>query len=784
MNRHSWLLPAAALSVFLTMTTLAQVFARQKWLLIGTVAIVVAFGAGWVARRLDVPAVLSPALSLLALTTLLGIAFHPDTTALGVPTAATMRAIGESLSQAVRDIRELAAPADPTDALMLLATSGVFLIATIVDLVVFRLRRPVAAGLPLLALYLVPTAMTTHANVMVFVVGAVGFLGLLVAEGRDRARAWGRRLSGVEHADDVADLSHVARVGRRIGSAAVGIALCVPLVVPTVGKGMFTGTGGGPFGRGGGSRTIVVPNPIVEIRGRLQDPETQALISVKTTSPEYLRLTPLEEFNGAEWRFVQHKVGSDHKVGKKKQIPEPDAFDEVVTTAGDYEISVGNFASRWLPLPYAPSVVDVGGDWRYESVGYSVFSLDKTTKGISYTVTSRIPDPSVEQMKAPGVIPRSITPYLEVPGGPAPAIATKVVNDVTDDQPTPYEKGRALNEYFFSKGGFVYSLKVQAGWSTDALTSFLTVKEGYCEQFAGAMAYLARLAGIPARVVVGFTPGRPNNEGGYTITNHDAHAWPELWFPHAGWVRFEPTPRAGTEVPGYARTVSTPGDSVPLPGPTGGPTATRTPTPPPAARQRDETTEGTDDTNNPLDGLRRPGSRAPVVPVGLGVGALAMLTPSVVAVLTRRRRRARATGHLGRIHAAWETLADAAEDTGYALRAADSPRTAARRLVTLASLTGTAADEVARLAGAEERARYALSAPPADGLDAGVHVVRKALRASLPRVARMRSVAFPASSLRRIADGTRRVSAWSDRMRTRSRAWARGLVRRGRTRAA
>ena len=66
---------------------------------------------------------------------------------------------------------------------------------------------------------------------------------------------------------------------------------------------------------------------------------------------------------------------------------------------------------------------------------------------------------------------------------------------------------------------------------------------GYCQQFSGAMALLLRMDGVPARVATGFTPGvRQGTSGPYTVTDINAHAWVEAWFPHYGWVRFDPTP--------------------------------------------------------------------------------------------------------------------------------------------------------------------------------------------------------------------------------------------------
>jgi transglutaminase-like putative cysteine protease len=760
------MLPAAAGAVFMTMFSLAQVFENQRWLLPSVLAIAVAFGIGWVSRRLDVPGVLSPALSALGLVAMLGIVFHPSTTAFGIPTAATLRAIGDSLVQAQHDIRDLAAPAAATDALTLLATTGVYVIAAIVELMVFRLRRPVAAGMPLLTLFLIPTAMASKGAAWTFAFAAIGYLGLLLAEGRDRARAWGRRLSGIDLLDDVADVSHVARIGRRIGTAAIGLALCVPVAVPSVGKGIFTGGGSLLGGDHNGGRTVTEINPIVRIQAQLLDKHTTELFTVKSDAPEYLRLTPLNRFDGDSWVFEKLESGSDHKVGASRPIPAPKEADGVPAQEARYEIHIGSLAVRWLPLPYVPSVVDIGGDWRYEDVGLAVYSTRQNSQGKTYTVTARLPHPTVDQLRAMGPVPDRIKPFLAVPQH-TPPLALDVLARVTKGKSTPYDKAYALNEYFFKKGGFTYTLDVTPGNSKDALTAFLESKRGYCEQFAAAMAYLSRLAHIPARVVVGFTPGKLRNDGTYVVTNQDAHAWPELWFPGAGWVRFEPTPRTGYVVqPPYTQPAQTTGD----PATPGGDTPGATPTPSASARTNPNQRPVPEDdpvgtAADPAAG-RRDNGGVPVLPLVLALALCAAATPSVVAYGTRRHRRRAAGDHLGRIHVAWAELADAAEDAGWAMRAADSPRAAGRRLVADGSLVAPAAEEVSRLALAEERARYARTAQPVDGLEASVVLVRRALRASLPRGARVRSVVFPASSLRRITSAARDFSEWVDRRRT------------------
>jgi transglutaminase-like putative cysteine protease len=783
-HRQSMMLPAAVVSVVLTMMSLSQVFDRQRWFFPSLFGVLVAFGVGWAARRLDVPGFLAPAVSLLAMLTFLGVVFVPETTLAGLPTPDTMRAIGDLLSAAGTDLREMAPPAEATDALTLLATGGVFLVAMVVDLVVFWTRRPVAAGMPLLALFLIPTSMTDKANVFAFVLAAVGYLTLLVAEGRDRARGWGRRLSGMELVDDVADVSHVVRVGRRIGSAAVGVALCVPLLVPSVGQGIFRGTGGnGLFGRGNGSRTATVINPLVEIKAQLQDDRIVPLLDVRTTEPQYLRLTSLDSFNGDEWSLVKRDVKSDHRVGEDKPLRLPRELESIDAPSHRYEIAVRDLAVHWLPIPYVPSLVDVDGDWRYEEFGYSVFSAERTSRGVRFTADSRLPEPTIEQLKAPGEIPAKIREeYLGVPAN-TPDIANDVLAEVTTGKENAYDIALALNEYFFSSGQFTYDDDVPQASGVDALTHFLTVKRGYCEQYAATMAYLARLKGIPARVVVGFTPGTLQNDGRYVVTNKDAHAWPELYFPRTGWVRFEPTPRDGTVRPGYGIPPAPVGSETPTPGETPSAEPSSAPNASPSTRPQNVPEDPGDAGPDPALGGGDDGG-VPVAPLAAGGVLLLATTPALVGMGTRRRRRTAAVDDAGRIHAAWESLADAAEDAGYPLRDADSPRGAARRLVAAASLSGPVADEVRRVAAAEERARYARTVPSVEGLDGGVRTVRKAMIAALPRRARLRATVFPASSVRRIAGAVRAVGDGVDRARTRIRLTLLSVVRRRRTRAA
>ena len=144
-----------------------------------------------------------------------------------------------------------------------------------------------------------------------------------------------------------------------------------------------------------------------------------------------------------------------------------------------------------------------------------------------------------------------------VAGTPADAAVTAAVppdlpdsliqlaNRITAKADTAAEKAAAIQAYLRSSQ-FTYSTEPLPGSGYEAMQNFLLRdRKGYCEQFASAMAMMARVVGIPSRVSVGFLPGE-QDEDGWKVSIRDMHAWPELYFANYGWVRFEPTPASVT----------------------------------------------------------------------------------------------------------------------------------------------------------------------------------------------------------------------------------------------
>jgi hypothetical protein len=114
---------------------------------------------------------------------------------------------------------------------------------------------------------------------------------------------------------------------------------------------------------------------------------------------------------------------------------------------------------------------------------------------------------------------------------------------LAEGRATEAEKVAALLGYF-GRGGFRYSTDALGGEADDPIVRFLfEAKEGHCELYAGALAVLARAAGLRARVATGYYGGSWNALGGFhAFRQQDAHAWVEVYVSGEGWRWFDATP--------------------------------------------------------------------------------------------------------------------------------------------------------------------------------------------------------------------------------------------------
>jgi transglutaminase-like putative cysteine protease len=786
---------AVAVATLLTMTALTSVFATLGWWPPAAGVVVLLVAAATAVRRASSSRLLPTGVAAAAGTCYVTALFAPgDAYAAVVPSVATFGQFGTLAADGFADIHELVTPVPTHQGLLLLTVVGVGIVTLTADLVATGLRRPALAGLPLLALYVVPSATVPHGvGLLAFVVSALGFLVLLGTDTRERLTRWGRSLRAAPRragAGTAVLPSPTGAAARRVGVAAIAVALVIPALLPSLTP-RLGHNGSGP-GAGDGHGSVTTYNPFVAIKAQLNNPDPVRLLRYRVSGPHpgYLRMTTLDRFSGQAWTSSPIGSDSDSPVsdGLPTRLLAGDSSDRRSTT----HITVGRLDVSWLPVPFPTVGVNVDGDWRYDQMSSTVFSTEQTSKGRSYDAVALAGRPSPRRLAraTEDTGSKRYQHYTKLPT--LPDSIHRLTERVTGGAHTPFAKARAL-QHFFRSPPFRYDqTSVPNSNGTNALVRFLFVTHrGFCEQYAAAMATMARVAGIPARVAVGFTAGEHRPDGGYLVTSHDAHAWPELYFSGVGWLRFEPTPTqaaGGTAVrPSYA-----PGPGAPhQPSASGGSHAHHSAGGIASARQRSLIRKGSDTGLSEIGASaatrtrREPGNPWPWVALGLALTALLLAVPSAGRVALRRVRRREVVGSASaqrRTACAWAQLRDDARDAGMAWRSADTPRRFVARVGAEAKLPDGAAAALRRLARAEERARYAAEAPPASAavlLD-DVAAVRSALLAGLGRTGRLRARALPPSMLARLSRAGGLVADAldaADRLLVRAQAWLRNRLR-------
>lgn len=755
MNVRERLTLAAAVAVLLASSALLPVFAGPGW--VGRVALAVAVVAlaGLLSRRAGLPRPLVPLAGLAALLAYVVVVFAGPTLHHGVlPGSATVAAFRALLTASSADLASYAPPAPTTPALVLLAVLGVGAAAVLVDTAAATYGRAALAGLPLLLLFAVPSGLLPGGlGWWPFALGAAGWLGLLLVEGSDRVGRWGAPLQpGQGTADPPREPAGLGRVGRRIGAAALGVAVVVPAALPGLDDRLFPGSGEGAGA--GGTRRVETYNPITTLRGQLDRGEPVEVLRYTTTDqdPDYLRMTTLGEYDGNGWRQgeLTASPGADDvsdgiplPVGRDAQVPTREVRTDIVLS--------GELDAFWLPAPATPTRVDVEGPWLWDDLTDSVFATRARTDEVQrYSVTSSRVEPDGAQLAdARGDVPITVQPYLDSIN--ATDQVRQISEQVVSGQASDFGKAAAIQDWFQDPANrFSYSEQTETGTSPDALQDFLDNRVGYCQQYASAMAAMLRLESVPSRVAVGYTSGVRDGDD-YVVTTEEAHAWPEAWISGAGWVRFEPTPpdTDGLQDPDYGPAPAPVPTASTSTGPTALPSAGAVPGETPAERARRLAAEARESDGLPAaQAADAEQGRVPWRGLTVVAAVLALLAGPAAVHALRRRCRWREPGATP----AWEQVRDDAADLGHRWDDADSPRRAADRLRAARALPQPAAAALDRLSGAVERDRYA---PPAAGRDRDpralqpdVTELRRGLRAGSSRATRVRAAVLPASTVR------------------------------------
>lgn len=717
----AWLAALASLAAALSAITLVS---ANTWYTHAVFFAVLVAGVGVLVRRVSTRAVVVLPAQLLVVVIAAVWLYAGSTTWFGFPTWASVEKFARLFLEFGQTVYRAAAPLPANTGVQVTLTLITVAVVLLVDHIAVTHAAPAAAGLVLLTVYLTAAANSTAAlHPAFFLVAAVGWLILLAHHARAGMQRWadatGSARSTVvtgavlDGSDDTATRFGV--VARRLGTFGVLSALLLAGVLPHlptryVLDGLARGDragGSGPARVGFSStldvgRSLVAGNAAVLFRYR-----TTAAAGVP------LRVLATTSYDGTTWTRPSPELGGASRLDVDPGVPRT----ERVLTVQDYLLDPPALAT---PQPITAG--DFGGvSWRIDQSTHDVYVQARpgaySTTYLELTLSPDLLRDGVDGRAGPDPLPASVRgEALAVDPAASAAVTNAVYQARTvaglSAQSSPYDQAVAVQAWLRERGGFEYTFELTpvtgaGGAPLDPVSSFLLTKRGYCVQFSSAMIMMARAAGIPARMAIGFLPGVVK-DGLYTVTASDAHSWPELYFPGAGWVRFDPTPTA--------RSGAAPAWSVtPTAGPTAAPTSSATPSSLPgdagAPSERERVTPG-DGLSVPEPGLVERiqtwvTEPAHLLLVALLLGLLGTLVLPVTAWLVRRSRTRGAAREAQRVEAAWSELTGRLGDLGVPAPAGGTLRDAQRHYVDQAHLQGAPLQALGTLVASVEQARYA-----------------------------------------------------------------------------
>jgi transglutaminase-like putative cysteine protease len=410
-------------------------------------------------------------------------------------------------------------------------------------------------------------------------------------------------------------------------------------------------------------------SPLAGFREYTKDLAEEPLFSVSGLEPgDTIRLAAMDSYTGRLWNVAGPEQaaadGGYAIVGTT--LPAPELAD--LGSARAIEVEVLAYDDVWLPtVGYGSELelLDAGaagraGDLRYNAAAGTAVLTSGVAEGARYRLESRIQREPDDEDLADVPVAQLTLPMVEN----LPDVVAAKADEYAGEAASPIEQLRAIERAmkttgFLSHGLASDAVPSRAGHGADRLIELFTRTQmvGDAEQYAAAMALMARHLGYPSRVVMGYAPEVADGADAVEVLGSDVTAWVEVPFEGVGWVSFRPTPD----------NVDVPQEQTPKPKSEPQPQVRQ---PPRAEQAEDEllTTVEIDDTDD--DDRDRPfqlPAWAWAVILSVGIPAAILLLPMLAVALAKRRRRVmrrRGTGDR-QAAGAWEELVDRYAELGF-----------------------------------------------------------------------------------------------------------------------
>ncbi|WP_271004772.1 transglutaminase-like domain-containing protein [Listeria seeligeri] len=292
------------------------------------------------------------------------------------------------------------------------------------------------------------------------------------------------------------------------------------------------------------TRTVGYSEDDTELGGAVKK-DNATVFKARTDNGHYWRVESKRIYTGVGW--------ANEKSTELQQFSSGDNFpiqlsEETTGEAKTAEISF-EASSEYVPYPYGTQAINSAVDTFNANLTTEKITPTNTIK--NYTIELKTPVYNIETMQKAdfSTLPDSfVSKYTQTPSELPKRVAT-LTNKITKDADSIYDKTKAIESYLSASGEFTYSTDdaKETPNGADYVDQFLfETKIGYCDNFSTSMVVMLRTLGIPTRWAKGYTPGEgekdaKGDKATYTITNNNAHSWPEVFFPGTGWVPFEPT---------------------------------------------------------------------------------------------------------------------------------------------------------------------------------------------------------------------------------------------------
>ncbi|MFQ3319097.1 MAG: transglutaminase-like putative cysteine protease [Natronomonas sp.] len=257
--------------------------------------------------------------------------------------------------------------------------------------------------------------------------------------------------------------------------------------------------------------------------------------TVEADEESYWRVGTYDRYTGGGW------VRSGELRTYQGQLPGPPGDSRELDQTYTAEATIATLPAANKPtsiddVPVPVQVTDAG----------AFQPASPLQSGESYSVESRKLSATPSDLRNAGTsYPDGVeSRYTQLPES-SPERVEERTTRLTANAENPYDSARVIEQWL--QNNYEYSLDVERPRGNIADQFLFEMDAGYCTYFATTMVTMLRTQDIPARFVVGYTPGQQVDTNEWVVRGYNSHAWVEVYFPEQGWVKFDPTPAAPRE---------------------------------------------------------------------------------------------------------------------------------------------------------------------------------------------------------------------------------------------